>query len=545
MPLNRLLLPIALASALATPLSAEDVALLVGNARYDRLDEMTGGGAVSEATDALRDAGLQVEVLRDADRRSIGDALRRIENRDDVENLMVALSGWFVHSASETWFLPVDAEGRSIAGASLDAVPLSSVMEILDAAPGRAVLFLGTLLDRDGASGSLTRGIGTLDIPEDVVVIEGWPKAVPAITSDTLARPGASLRDRLRDTTDWARARGDLDPDWAFLSDGESAAPEPVPLADAPPGERAFWQRARDGDTEESYIAYLDAYPSGVFAAEATQRLKEVREGPNRAARIVEDNLELDREARRQIQRDLVRLGYDTRGVDGIFGPGTRRAIGNWQDDNGRARSGYLDRGMIDRIEEQARARADAEAADEERFWAETGQGADEAGLIRFLERYPDGRYADRAERRLREIRDGRLTESGVSRREEVLWTQAQQSGTIAAYEDYARAFPRGRHADEARAQLAALRSQGGDADGGTNPAEEALGLNQLTRRTVEERLATEGFDPGPVDGNFDAQTRRAIRSYQDSAQLPVTGYLDETVIVRLLADTVRRALSR
>ncbi len=49
-----------------------------------------------------------------------------------------------------------------------------------------------------------------------------------------------------------------------------------------------------------------------------------------------------------------------------------------------------------------------------------------------------------------------------------------------------------------------------------------ALEKNEI--RELEDLLARLGFDPGPVDGVLDEQTRTAIKGYQDLAALPVTG---------------------
>ena len=64
-----------------------------------------------------------------------------------------------------------------------------------------------------------------------------------------------------------------------------------------------------------------------------------------------------------------------------------------------------------------------------------------------------------------------------------------------------------------------------------------------LARRLVEQRLAALGHEPGEIDGAFDERTRRALRRYQDEASLPVTGYMNQDTVVRLLADTVRGIL--
>jgi peptidoglycan hydrolase-like protein with peptidoglycan-binding domain len=51
-----------------------------------------------------------------------------------------------------------------------------------------------------------------------------------------------------------------------------------------------------------------------------------------------------------------------------------------------------------------------------------------------------------------------------------------------------------------------------------------------LTRgqiQVAEAHLQDFGFDPGPVDGTFTAQTQAAVRAYQARYGLPVSGLLD------------------
>ncbi|MBL0373160.1 peptidoglycan-binding protein [Rhizobium sp. KVB221] len=58
----------------------------------------------------------------------------------------------------------------------------------------------------------------------------------------------------------------------------------------------------------------------------------------------------LDREQRHEIQGRLTSLGYDTFGSDGSFGPNTRTAISNWQQENGAPVSGYLSDDQVAQI---------------------------------------------------------------------------------------------------------------------------------------------------------------------------------------------------
>ena len=60
---------------------------------------------------------------------------------------------------------------------------------------------------------------------------------------------------------------------------------------------------------------------------------------------LAEHALGLTRRERRGVQRRLVLIGYDTHGIDGVFGPDTRAAIRAWQADAALTATGYLDAG--------------------------------------------------------------------------------------------------------------------------------------------------------------------------------------------------------
>ena len=59
-----------------------------------------------------------------------------------------------------------------------------------------------------------------------------------------------------------------------------------------------------------------------------------------------------------------------------------------------------------------------------------------------------------------------------------------------------------------------------------------------LTRgeiQVAEGHLQDFGFDPGPVDGVFTAQTQAAVRAFQARYGLPVSGLLDRATRLELL----------
>jgi peptidoglycan hydrolase-like protein with peptidoglycan-binding domain len=65
-------------------------------------------------------------------------------------------------------------------------------------------------------------------------------------------------------------------------------------------------------------------------------------------------------------------------------------------------------------------------------------------------------------------------------------------------------------------------------------PAGDRL-LNRGDIQVAEAHLQDFGFDPGPVDGVYTAETKAAVRAYQARYGLPVSGQLDYVTRLRLL----------
>jgi peptidoglycan hydrolase-like protein with peptidoglycan-binding domain len=59
--------------------------------------------------------------------------------------------------------------------------------------------------------------------------------------------------------------------------------------------------------------------------------------------------------------------------------------------------------------------------------------------------------------------------------------------------------------------------------------------LTQGDISVAEAHLQDFGFDPGPVDGIFTAQTHAAVRAFQARYGLPVSGLLDRATRMELL----------
>ena len=123
-----------------------------------------------------------------------------------------------------------------------------------------------------------------------------------------------------------------------------------------------FWLLIKDSQDPEDYDEYLRRFPDGQFAglaenrrnrllAEAEAAADEPADGPpvvieeteaSERDRLAALEAGLDRDERRAIQNSLGQLGLYTMAIDGIFGPGTRRAIRGFQQRLGTEQTGYL-----------------------------------------------------------------------------------------------------------------------------------------------------------------------------------------------------------
>ena len=156
------------------------------------------------------------------------------------------------------------------------------------------------------------------------------------------------------------------------------------------------------------------------------------RESPE----ALESALRLSRARRVQIQRGLAALGFDAGPADGLFGRRTRAAVAAWQKAKGLPETGHLNAVQASALAARGAEAAEAQAEAEER---ERNRLAEEARRKAEEERQ---REAKEAERRRAEA---------DRRADDEVFARAKSLGTVAAYREYLRRYPSGRHASEAR----------------------------------------------------------------------------------------------
>jgi Caspase domain/Putative peptidoglycan binding domain len=138
---------------------------------------------------------------------------------------------------------------------------------------------------------------------------------------------------------------------------GTAAAPASQQVAVAPNTEVEveFWRSIKDSNKPEELKAYLTNYPNGQFRSlaqggankpDATRNLSggvDPAVFTEESTQLTEDQIGLDKGQRRDVQRRLNGLGFDTK-VTGVFTPDTRNVITRWQAARGYPKSGYLNK---------------------------------------------------------------------------------------------------------------------------------------------------------------------------------------------------------
>jgi hypothetical protein len=144
---------------------------------------------------------------------------------------------------------------------------------------------------------------------------------------------------------------------------GAAASSGPATVASISKGsdvELEFWRSVKESNKPEELNAYLTSYPNGQFKSLALARIASLENGPSTVTRnlstgvdaatfteaanqTTEDQIGLEKGQRRDVQRRLTGLGFDTK-VSGKFDEQTRAVITRWQAARGYPKSGYLNK---------------------------------------------------------------------------------------------------------------------------------------------------------------------------------------------------------
>lgn len=528
--LKRMKIVLPLIVALPVAAMADDLALIITNGNYPSgVNSRAVSRQHTELTEAYAAQGYEVIDGRNLDARDMRDALESFLDRvDGKDRIVVHFSGRAANLEGQTWLLPIGVSTDSLLDVDYNAPSLGVVFEVLGTRPGRGMLFFGEY-EGGRVAQPLDAGIGTPNVPQGVLFVHGPEDDLNDFVVDDLLRSGGSIANVLERDGAGLVVEGFASPDISMVRESDDEEPlEDTSDWAALLAEQTLWAVADRSGTAEDLAAYLERFPTGIFAQTARARL-DALDVPD--PEEVEAALRLNRRARREIQTNLTLLGHDTRGIDGVFGRGSRAAIVSWQREEGHGATGFLDADQVEELQELADARRAIQERDDRRYWNATGRSGEKNDLEVYLERYPAGIFSEEANTRLNEIRaeERRAADQDA-------WNFAVGLDSAQSYRDYLDDYPNGTYANVARRRLEDLDPTPEPVeDNAARAAEQRLNLNSGTRLLIEGRLRGLGFNPGNVDGNFNNQTRDAIRRYQGNRGIPSTGYLNAATVQALL----------
>jgi hypothetical protein len=358
----------------------ERVALIVGNAAYKTVPRLDNSVLDAKAVAAeFRRIGFKVVEGYDLS----GDQMRALLS--EFSNSLSGSGGAVVYYAGhgvsfdgENYLLPVDIDVTSPASLDLNAISITQILRQMHREERPNVIILDACRDNPFGrelAGEKYRGLMT---ERGLNKVEGELAhgALIAFASDPNAAafdgaPGQhspfskALIDHLADVdvpveTAMQRVRTDV-----WMSTRKQQLPwvntsiiGEFDLNPAPKdAETLLWRSAEQSNVASDYQAYLDAFPTGLFAATARRRIAllsgpaavhassdetkvaAVESGPE----TVERQLGLDLSGRKALQRRLFVLKYDVGPIDGAFGDQMRVAVKDWQKKRGFSPTGYFD----------------------------------------------------------------------------------------------------------------------------------------------------------------------------------------------------------
>jgi uncharacterized caspase-like protein len=147
------------------------------------------------------------------------------------------------------------------------------------------------------------------------------------------------------------------------------SGPAPAAVASSAGGtdvELEYWRSVKDSKKPEELNSYVSQYPNGQFKTLALSRIAALENGtlPEKeksdvtrnltasvdpatftddSSQLTEDQIGLDKGQRRDVQRRLTGLGFDTK-VTGVFNDDTRVVIKRWQAARGYPVTGFLNK---------------------------------------------------------------------------------------------------------------------------------------------------------------------------------------------------------
>jgi uncharacterized caspase-like protein len=399
------------------------VAFVVGNGAYKNVAPLPNPSVDAKAIAAtLRNVGFEVvegsNLTRDKMTERLLDFGKKAQGADVA---LFFYAGHGIAISGTNYLLPIDADIKSEMDVKLGAaINIDLTLEQTMGDAKVKLVFLDACRDNPFAakikSNSATRsvnvqtGLAEMKSGEGTLIAfatgpgqtaldgqEGGNSPFTRALLANLTQPGIEIQQamtKVRAQVNEETSKGQLP--WGHTnligSVYLNGAPAPGAVAAAAPAagaskasdvELEFWRSIKDSNKPEELNAYLSNYPNGQFRSLALSRIASLESGAKDATRnlstgidpatfkeeanqTTEDQIGLDKGQRRDVQRRLTGLGFDTK-VSGQFDQATRGVITRWQAARGYPKSGYLNRLQHKALLTEIVAAAPTASSDEER----------------------------------------------------------------------------------------------------------------------------------------------------------------------------------
>ena len=401
------------------------VAFVVGNGTYKNVAPLPNPSVDAKAmASALRNVGFEVvegsNLTRDKMTERLLDFGKKAQGADVA---LFFYAGHGIAISGTNYLLPIDADIKSEMDVKLGAaINIDLTLEQTMGDAKVKLVFLDACRDNPFAakikSNSATRsvnvqtGLAEMKSGEGTLIAfatgpgqtaldgqEGTNSPFTRALLANLTQPGMEIQQamtKVRAQVNEETNKGQLPWGHTNLIGAVylNGAPAPGAVAAAAPAATAskasdveleFWRSIKESNKPEELNAYLTNYPNGQFRSLALSRIASLESGAKDAAatrnlstgidpatfkdeanQTTEDQIGLDKGQRRDVQRRLTGLGFDTK-VTGQFDPSTRSVITRWQAARGYPKSGYLNKLQHKALLTEIVAAAPTASSDEER----------------------------------------------------------------------------------------------------------------------------------------------------------------------------------
>jgi uncharacterized caspase-like protein len=376
------------------------VAFVVGNGAYKNVAQLPNPpmDAKSMAT-TLRNVGFEVVEGTNLSRDKMTERLLEFGKKAQGADVAVFFyAGHGIAINGTNYLLPVDADIKSEMDVKLgSAINIDLTLDQTMADAKVKLVFLDACRDNPFAakikSGSATRslsvqsGLAEMKSSEGTLIAfatgpgqtaldgqEGNNSPFTRALIDNITQPGIEIQQAMtkvraevneetnKNQLPWGHTNliGSVYLNPAAAPTGNTAEAPNTPAAPtaASEVEVEFWRSIKGSNKPEELNAYLTSYPNGTFKPLALARLAELQNGPSTTTRNLttgvdpatftdeadqtsEDQIGLDRNQRRAVQRRLNSIGFDIKAT-GKFDEATRAVIMRWQAARGYPKSGFL-----------------------------------------------------------------------------------------------------------------------------------------------------------------------------------------------------------